>query len=294
MRRLAVSGALLVCVALVVAAWVRPFSESRINLRPYRVVPKPPLAAHVTNFSCINLVGASRRKRLAELHGPDWILESAIEPSCFPERDLILSSEISSLLIGRRMTARTHMWVTRKCDVIFVRIIESSGSEKQDMISVDQVTNHRCPSRSSKNCSVSSQLPICRGTSRWSRVRLRPCPDISWRLWCLVFAWRLGLCRGRSSCAVARRRCRREVRNLRRLAGVGYCPKIVRWPRSGCRYRRSDVRFLLPLRLRRLSLEFLLGCPFWTWRWKPSLGAEGECRLRWAMPKSKAQCRRME
>ena len=30
--------------------------------------------------------------------------------------------------------------------------------------------------------------PICRGISRWLRVRLRPYPNISWRLWCLVFA----------------------------------------------------------------------------------------------------------
>ena len=154
MQRLAVSGALLVCVALIFAAWVRPLPESNIDLRPYLVPPKPPLVPPVSNFSCINLVSANRRRRLAELHGPDWILELAIEPSCLPERDLILSSGISSLLIGRRIAVRTHMWVTQKRNVIFVRIVESSGSERQDLIAVELATNHRCPTRSSKNCSV--------------------------------------------------------------------------------------------------------------------------------------------
>lgn len=153
-RRLAVSGVLLVCVALVIAAWVRPFSEPRIDLRDYQAAPKPPLVAPVSNFSCINLVDQNRRKRIAELHGPDWILESAIEPAFLPERDLILSSEISGLLIERRMTLRTHMWIMRKRNVTFVRIVESSGSERQDLIAVDFATNHRCTSGSSRNCSV--------------------------------------------------------------------------------------------------------------------------------------------
>lgn len=154
MRRPAILGALLFCAALLIAAWVRPFSESRIDLRPYRALPKPPLLAPVSNFSCINLVGASRRRRIAVLHGPDWILKSAIEPSCFPERDLIFSSQIGRLLVERRLVLRTHLWITRKRGVIFVRIIDSSGSEEQDMIALGFVTNHRCPSRRSKNCNV--------------------------------------------------------------------------------------------------------------------------------------------
>src|SRR5271168_2354017 len=110
---------------------------------------------------------------------------------------------------------------------------------------------------------VSSQcLLIFREISRWLKAQLQPYPDISWRLWCLVFAWRIVLWRCPSSCVAGRKRYRREVRSQPRLAGVGYCPRIARRRRSGCRCRRSDARFLRQPPLRRPLLALLPGCPF--------------------------------
>jgi hypothetical protein len=153
-RRVLLCG-VFVCATLIVAKSVRFFFESRLDLKPYVVVPRPPLTLSVSQFSCVNSSnGMTHVKRTAVLHGPDWILESLIKPSCLPESDLVLSFEISRLLVNRRVTVRTRLWVTRKRDVTYVRIVESSGSEEQDMIAVGLTTNHRCTTRRSKGCRI--------------------------------------------------------------------------------------------------------------------------------------------
>jgi hypothetical protein len=159
MRRLALP--LLVGLPLLAAvlAASRYFSDSRLDQRAVLVVPRPPVLP-ITNFSCIN-VDAAERRESAVLHGPDWTLESTIKPSCLPERDLALSYDVNPLLVSRRVTQRTHIWVTQKKDMTSVRIIESSGTEKQDLIAVGLATNHRCTSRNSKNCEIEGgSLPL--------------------------------------------------------------------------------------------------------------------------------------
>jgi len=153
MRRFALLAGLVIFAALVLAA-SKYLSEPHLDLRAHLVVPRPPVP-HISNFSCINsVVAANRKGPTAVLHGPDWTLESTIEPACLPERDVVLSHEVSRLLVNRRITERTHVWVTRKHDITFVRIVESSGTEKQDLVAIGLVTNHRCTSRGSKNCDI--------------------------------------------------------------------------------------------------------------------------------------------
>jgi hypothetical protein len=106
-------------------------------------------------FPCINSLDAMNHpKRIAVLHGPDWVLESTVAPSCLPEREVVFSTEFGKPFLHHSVTVRTSLWVTIIRDVTYVRIVDSSGDEKQDMIAIDLVTNHNCAARTSKNCIV--------------------------------------------------------------------------------------------------------------------------------------------
>jgi hypothetical protein len=88
------------------------------------------------------------------LHGPDWVLTSLVEPSCLPEKDVVFAARVGERLIPRPFNARTRLWITRDHDVTHIKIVESSGSEEQDMVAASFVTNHKCAKRSNKNCSI--------------------------------------------------------------------------------------------------------------------------------------------
>src|SRR5271167_2566156 len=133
--------------------------------------------------------------------------------------------------------------------------------------------------RTNRACKESEGLSG-RGISLWFGVRLRPCRDIFWRLWDLVFVRRIGLWKGRSSYAAWRRRCRRGGRSRTLLVGAGECRAIGRRRRRGCRRRRSVFRFLRRARLLRLWLEQRRHRRLdlsWTWR---ASSAGRACRLR--------------
>jgi hypothetical protein len=147
-----VSLGLFVCVALVMVGSLRVQSDSQFASKP---ALQPPLSATGSLFPCIqSSAGMNQKKRVAVLHGPDWILESSIKLSCFPEREVVFSAEIGKQFFPHPFTARTKLWVTRDHDVTYVKIVDSSGSDKQDMIAVSFVTNHKCTDRTSKNCNV--------------------------------------------------------------------------------------------------------------------------------------------
>jgi len=146
---------LFVCMVLVIGGSLRHFFDSHLVLKPSLAPPKPPLFRAVSIFSCINSSARmNNTRRVAVLHGPDWILESSIEPSCFPERELVFSVEVGKQFLPHPMTARSKLWVTRNRDAIYVRIVDSSGDDEQDMIAIGLVTNHKCTGRASKNCPV--------------------------------------------------------------------------------------------------------------------------------------------
>ena len=89
------------------------------------------------------------------LHGPDWVLESSVRPSCFPEREVVFVAEVGRGIMPYPTTAKIRMWVTKDHDVTHIRIVDSSaGSREQEMVAVGFVTNHKCTDRMSKDCSV--------------------------------------------------------------------------------------------------------------------------------------------
>lgn len=117
--------------------------------------PQPSSSSPGRLFPCLQSWAETNRKnRVAILHGPDWVLESSIKPPCFPERDVAFASEVGEGLISRPFTARTRLWVTIDHRVMQIRIVESSGSVKRDMVAVSFATNLKCIDKSSENCIV--------------------------------------------------------------------------------------------------------------------------------------------
>lgn len=147
--------ALSVCIALVIASSLRNHFDPALVPKPPMAPPKPALSPAASMFPCINsLAVMNHSKRIAVLHGPDWVLESTVAPSCLPEREVVFSTEIGKQFLHHSVTFRTRMWVTKIGEVIYVRIVDSSGDEKQDIIAIDLVTNHKCTGRTSKNCII--------------------------------------------------------------------------------------------------------------------------------------------
>jgi hypothetical protein len=146
----AVSRSLLLCVALLIGCSTRVQSDSK-------QVPmqgtQPSSSAPSRLFLCIQS-RADRKNRVAVLQGPDWVLESSIEPSCFPERDVVFSHKEGTGIMPHPFGVRTRIWVTKVDDFTNIRIVASSGSDEDDMVSVSFVTNHKCIDRRSQNCSV--------------------------------------------------------------------------------------------------------------------------------------------
>ena len=117
--------------------------------------PQPPSGA-ANLFPCIQSWALTdHQKRVALLHGPDWVLESSVRPSCFPEREVVFATEVGSGIMPHPITAKIRMWVTKDHDVTHIRIVDSSASSReQEMRAVGFVTNHKCVDRKNKNCRV--------------------------------------------------------------------------------------------------------------------------------------------
>lgn len=89
------------------------------------------------------------------LHGADWVLESSVIPSCFPEREVVFVTEVGRGILPHPITEKIRMWVTKNDDVTHIRIVDSSASSReQEMVAVGFVTNHKCIDKESKNCSI--------------------------------------------------------------------------------------------------------------------------------------------
>jgi TonB family protein len=155
-KRVLIAGALLVAGSVLVTA-LRYCANSRTDFVPHLQVPKPPLALRGSSFPCLSSLPATRHeKRFVVLHGPDWTLESNIEPKCLPEREVVLSVEVGRYFLSHPFTHRIGFWITNTGDRIYVRIFKSSGSDELDDSALDLVTNHKCKTHRSKNCYVQS------------------------------------------------------------------------------------------------------------------------------------------
>jgi hypothetical protein len=139
-------------ISLFVIGGVAVQSNSKSVLRPPAQEGSP---ATRKLFACFESWPESKQKnRIAVLHGPDWVLQSSIKPPCFPDREEVFSVEIGKHFLSLSIAASTRLWVTKVHDVTHVRIVESSGIEKQDMIAVSIVSNRRCINKNSNHCSV--------------------------------------------------------------------------------------------------------------------------------------------
>src|ERR1700681_175821 len=144
---------LLICIALLLPGSLKLQSDFHLVSKQ---APHPPSSATTNLFPCIqSWVLTNHQKRVAVLHGPDWVLESSVRPSCFPEREVVFVIEVGRGIMPHPITAKIRMWVTKDRDVTHIRIVDSSASSReQEMVAVGFVTNHKCTDRKSKNCSV--------------------------------------------------------------------------------------------------------------------------------------------
>lgn len=140
---------LLACAALLLPEPLKLQSESHFT-------PKQGPQPSAYLFPCIQSVAqANQKNRVAVLHGPDWVLESSVRPSCFPEREMVFVTEVGRGIMLHPHTVRIRLWVTKEHDVTHIRIVDSSAaSREQEMVAVGFVTNHKCIDSKSKNCSV--------------------------------------------------------------------------------------------------------------------------------------------
>jgi TonB family protein len=73
-----------------------------------------------------------------------------------------MSVEEGRHFLHQPLTQRIRFWIVQKGDVIYAKIVESSGSEKLDRDALDLVTNHKCGLQDGKNCQVQSARMVYR------------------------------------------------------------------------------------------------------------------------------------
>ena len=152
---------LLGCVALLLPSFVKLQSPvhptSKQGLQPPSSPPRD-------LFPCIQSWALTNHKnRVVVLHGPDWVLQSFVRPSCLPEREVIFVTEVGRGMLPHSFTARIRLWVTKDHDVTHVKIVDSSAvSRELEMVAIDFVTNHKCIDSGSKNCSIKGGAAFAR------------------------------------------------------------------------------------------------------------------------------------
>jgi hypothetical protein len=144
---------LLVCVVLLLPGSLK--LQSEFHLVP-KQGPQLPSSATANLFPCIRSWALTNHKnRVVTLHGPDWVLESWVRPSCFPEREVVFVTDVGKGMMPRPFTARIRLWVTEDHNVTHIRFVDSSAvSRELEMVAIGFVTNHKCIDSRSKNCSV--------------------------------------------------------------------------------------------------------------------------------------------
>ena len=147
----------LLCIGLVLVISGRYLTNSQSAFGLHPSVPNPPLYLQSSRFSCLeSLAGTRYKRRFVVLYGPDWTLESSVEPDCFPDREVVLSVEEGRHFLPHPVVKHIRFWIVRKGEKFYVKILESSGSKGLDDSALNLVTNHKCKTHWSENCYVQS------------------------------------------------------------------------------------------------------------------------------------------
>ena len=155
-RLLLLFGTLLGTV-LALVGYLRYSTKCLPLLDTHLATPSPPLSLEPHRFTCLDSLANGRsKKRIVILHGPDWALDSTVELKCFPEREVVMSVEVGRGFLPHPISQRIRIWISKKGDVIYAKIVESTASQKLDMDALDLVTNHKCGLRSRESCHVQS------------------------------------------------------------------------------------------------------------------------------------------
>ena len=142
-------------VAIVLISLVKYLYSLQTPQVSHPFFPKPPLLAGQSYFPCLESQPLSKaRRHFAVLHGPDWEVQSVVNPKCLPEHELIFSMEEGRRFLPRPIVRRLRFWITKKDDRIYVKSWDSAGSEQLDETVLELLTNHQCRNRDSKNCRV--------------------------------------------------------------------------------------------------------------------------------------------
>ena len=97
--------ALSVCVAFVISGSLINRFDISLAAKPKLFAPDAFLSPVASIFPRINLLAALRQsERIAALHGPDWVLESTVTPSCLPEREVAFSTEAGQQSLHHSVT----------------------------------------------------------------------------------------------------------------------------------------------------------------------------------------------
>jgi hypothetical protein len=148
-------------VAIVLVGSVKYLPTPQPPHVPHPFFPKPPLLTEVSHFPCLESQWPSRgRRRFVVLHGPDWEIESVINPKCLPEHELVFSTQVGRQFLRHPTTHRFRYWITRKDNLIYVRGRNSSGDRQLDDTALELVTNHHCENRRSKDCRIQAPRPL--------------------------------------------------------------------------------------------------------------------------------------
>jgi hypothetical protein len=121
--------------------------------------PQPPLLTGASKFRCLDAQShQGSNRRFATLQGPDWKIESAIYPTCLPERELVFTIEEGRGFLPHTLVRNARFWMTRRGDLIYTKVLDSLGGDEMDSAALELVSNRRCKKTGSKNCRVESAI----------------------------------------------------------------------------------------------------------------------------------------
>ena len=125
---------------------------SQINGKDTLLMGTPAFRSFFPCLEGINEKKASNRR--ATLRGADWELYSTIAPECLPERHLVFAANGQNPFLSRKIVTRTTIWVTKRNDQIYARVLQSGGAIEQQLIAIGFATNQKCTQLKSKNCRI--------------------------------------------------------------------------------------------------------------------------------------------